>query len=179
MKFQFEISGFNNNKNASYDNNTLSRFRNGLVAAITDQKILPKMAVIVPDDDLINYFCLWYKKKEGSYDGFERILRWLMCQYDRLITAQRDYLPNKAKRSNEPIFIWIEVPLHDNLNSSAREARNSFNKALQKAVSYHTNFYSLQLIKCWDESNPELYNKEDGKYTARGYVTYWEAIDKR
>ena len=55
MKERFEICGFMNKTSASLDENTISRFRNCLVGAILDQKVLPKIIVIVPDDNIIAY----------------------------------------------------------------------------------------------------------------------------
>ena len=56
MKEAFEVNGFNNDKDASVNENTISRLRNNLVAAIADQKVFPKIIVIVPGNDIINYF---------------------------------------------------------------------------------------------------------------------------
>ena len=53
MKEKFEVSRFMNNKDQSYDTNTISRIRNGLVTAICDQIVLPKMIIMVPDDNIL------------------------------------------------------------------------------------------------------------------------------
>ena len=53
MKEKFEVSGFMNNEDQSYDINIISRIRNGLVSAICDQIVLPKMIIMVPDDNIL------------------------------------------------------------------------------------------------------------------------------
>ena len=45
-----------NNTDLSYNENAISRFHNNFIGAITDQKIFPKVVVIVPDNDIIRYF---------------------------------------------------------------------------------------------------------------------------
>ena len=68
MKLSFEISGFNNDSGASIDKNTVSRFSNNFVGAIADQKIFPKIIVIVPDNDILKYF--WYKDTKDVISGY-------------------------------------------------------------------------------------------------------------
>ena len=55
VRENFEISGFMNNSTNSLDGNTVSRFCNMLVGAITDKKVFPKMIDVVPDDDIVNF----------------------------------------------------------------------------------------------------------------------------
>ena len=94
MKDTFEIVAFMNNKDLSYDENILNRFRNNLIGAITDQKVLLKIIVIVTDNDILRYF--WYKNKDDVQTGYTRLLKWLMSQYDRMILTQKEFLPKKS-----------------------------------------------------------------------------------
>ena len=118
-KETFKVSGFNNNKELSYDRNTLSRMRNGLQGAIKDKKILPKFIFFIPDDDLIEYFKVIsakkYKKSRVMIPSvrYRQMIRWLIGQYDKLIATQKSYLKDKCKRENEPKMVWIHPPLHD------------------------------------------------------------------
>ena len=66
---EFEVSGFHNDSKASYDVNTISRFRNCFVGAIKDQAILPKYVVIVPDNNIIKFFFHYYQKSQKGYYG--------------------------------------------------------------------------------------------------------------
>ena len=175
MKERFEIYGFNNNKDASEDDNTISRFRNNIVGAMRDQPILPKFMVIVPDDDIIKFI----KKREpeaANEVGFARAIKWLLCQIDRLIMTQKDFLPTKCKRPGEPTVVFIQPPIHDKFKNNGM--RIAFNNALSKEVTYHDNVYALEMKKMWDPSDSSLYNRTDCKYTAKGYSSYWDAVDK-
>ena len=178
---EFEVSGFNNDSKASYDINMISRFRNCFMGAITDQAILPKYVVIVPDNDIIKFFKWKMETRKRRDDNelvgaYECMLTWLMNQYSRLIMSQKDYLPKKAKKGDDPKFLWIEAPLNKNFKDN--DYRMKFNTGLRKSAEYHTNNYTLALKKLWDEEDSSLYCRDDKKYMAKGYETYWESVDK-
>ena len=99
MKEQFEVTGFMNDKSSSLDTNTLSRFRNNFVGAVTDQPVLPKFVVIVPDNDIIKY--VWYRKDDVQ-DGYVRLFKWLMSQYNCMVASVKEssYQQKLKKRMN-------------------------------------------------------------------------------
>ena len=160
---EFEVSGFNNNKNLSYDRNVVSRMRNNLVGAIKEQPILPKFIVVVLDDDIINYFLSKIQSShtitpDDAKPAFEKMIRWLMNQYDRLLSLQKDMLPKKAKK-HETYFIWVQPPSHIHMRNA--ELRELFGSCLESIATAHKNTFALKLIKIWDQEDPTLYNVED------------------
>ena len=56
--------------------------------------------------------------------------------------------------------------------------RKIFNKVLEVSVQNYDYAYSLKLRKVWNEQDPALYLKREGRFTAQGLNAYWEAIDK-
>ena len=174
-KEQFEICGFNNDKKQSYDENVVSRMRNCFVGAIRDQKTLPKYAVIVLDADIIK---LCTARDIHSTEGFWRISKWLMCQFDRLVETQKEYLLLKAKRNSYPTFVWIQPPTHIHLSHNQNRLRLSFGCTVEKEAAYHENTYALQLKKVWDCNDSTLFDKEDRHFTAKGHTNYWIAVDR-
>ena len=114
VKYRFEMSAYLNNKSNSIDTNLISRMRHLMVGAITAQVCLPKLIMIVPDDDFITYLNF---DGEAASQLYGKLLDWLMMQHDRLIATQKEYLPQKAKMPNSPKIIWIEPPLHENFNN--------------------------------------------------------------
>ena len=44
-------------------------------------------------------------------------------------------------------------------------------------ATFHESTF-LKLIKVWDYDDSSLYNKEEKKLTSKGYISYWEAVDK-
>ena len=164
-----------NNRVNSLDTNTVSRYRNQLIGALLDKKVLPKIVVIIPDDDIINFI-------EDSFDAklppkeMGHVLNWLMNEYDKLISIHKENLPAKAKRAGYPQILWIEPPLHDNfLNNRERE---SFNSTLSTVAQFHPDTWVLKLKKIWDPNDNSLYMKEEQRFTAAGLKSYWDAVDK-
>ena len=170
----FEISGFLNNRYHSLDENILSRLRNSLVNACMEQCLLPKYIVTVLDDDVIStYFA---NEIYGMSHNMGKMVHWLMDEYHKIVEAQKDYLPSKAKKQGFPNFIWISPPTHRGFkNNSLRE---KFGKILEKIGLLHDNVAVLQLKKVWDPNNFSLYLECEGRFTTEGLRSYWEAVDK-
>ena len=147
-----------------------------LVEAIKEQTVLPKMIMVIPDNNLIS--CMDFGTKFGISRSIGRVMDWLMTEYDRLIKSAKDCLPIKAKRDNFPQIIWIQAPDHDNFPQMDSFLRAKFNAALSTAAKFHANEHVLELKKVWDSHSLNLYLKEERRFTANGYVDYWMAVDK-
>ena len=171
-KENFNTIGFMSSKYVSCNQNLLSWLQNALAKAIQDEILLPKLVIVVIDDDMIKYF---------DFDGcgitksMSQLVHTLMTDYDRYVSAQKDYLPKKAKRPGYPHFIWIEVPLHENFANN--NDRIKFNKAVRDMSMLHDSTTSLKLKKVWDPSNKNLYMANARRFTNEGLSTYWHAID--
>ena len=161
------------NTGKSYDTNTVSRFRNAIAKAVREQKILPKILVIVPDDDLIKFML---RNGISTSKPMERILCWLMSQIDRILSTHKEFLPIKSKRPKEPMIIWVAPPYNVNFHDNI--LRQAFCKALERCAVSHDGTHTLQLKKIWNENETTLFLREDKKYTSRGYKTYWYTVDK-
>ena len=101
---------------------------------------------------------------------------WLMSQYEKLISSQKDYLPQKAKKGNYSQMIWVEAPEHNHFPNNL--LRFKFNRALQTAASFHSNVHVLELKKGCNSKDRSLYLKEEQRFTAEGLNRYWEVVDK-
>ena len=167
------MSGFLNNKTDSLDTNAVSRIRNLLVGAIHMQVQLPKLIVVVPDNDIIEYIDY---RKYGAAEVYAKFLDWIMTQQERLIASQKEYLPLKARQLNYPQIIWIEPPLHDNFDNNTQRA--IFGNILSNTAQFYDGVSVLQLKKIWDEKDTKLFVKENKRFTADGMKKYWEAVDK-
>ena len=168
----FEVCAFTKEPDGKV-RDTISRFRNGLVDGINQEFLLPKIVVIVPDDDIINY--LNYAET-GVSKSIGRVLDWIMREHNRIIQSYKELLPMKAKKSNYPQIVWIHAPTHDNFKNNIM--RMKFNSAIDSTILFHENTWSLQLKKVWDPHSHSLFNKEGNKFTIEGIKAYWEAVDK-
>ena len=136
---------------------------------------LPKLVVIVPDDDLIKLLCTEANMK-GFSKPMSRIINYIMTEHERCIAAFREYLPAKALKQGYPHFLWIQAPEHKNfLNNSLQ---HKFNKCLESCSGMHANTTSLMLKKVWTKDDGTLFLHDSQRFTSEGFTAYWEAVDR-
>ena len=151
----------------------MGRLRNSLVNGIKDQKTLPKMVVIIPDQDIIDMFL--HKNDISSYT-WGKIIYWLMSEYNKIIQSYKEFLPEKAKRKNHPQFVWIEPPQHRNFRNN--NLREKFSNCLRTMAKLCDNTSVLALKKIWDPVEPGYFVESNSScLSSLGFKKYWEAID--
>ena len=62
-----------------------------------------------------------------------------MSQYDRMVASQKEFLPKKAIRKDQPNFLWIIPPIQNDIRSKDNKLRIEFGKALSTAANLHDN----------------------------------------
>ena len=174
MRQHFEVTGFMNSSEDRSDSNIISRMRNLMVGSIWDQITFPKFIFVVADDNIIE--SCFTSEEPSISQNLGKLIDWLMCEYDKLVTMQKNYLPIKAKKPNYPTFIWIEAPLHKSFRNN--EARGRYNRAFYTPWQNYTIMLVLQLKKLWDPKDGSLFTMSENKFTVGGYTTYWNAVDK-
>ena len=135
MRLHYEVSGFMSNPDKSIDQNVVSHFRNLLAGTISENPILPRMIILVPDGDIVNYYGF---KGFGASRGYGYIINWIMKEHNKIVEIYKELLPAKCKKAYYPQFVWIELPLHCNFPVEDREARSSFNTSLREIGKSHT-----------------------------------------
>ena len=175
IRHHFEVSGFMTNSARSIGSNIISRMRSTLVGAIRDQKLFPKVIIMVPDMDIINY--LLQRNAANSY-VMGKTLYWLMNEFCKIISGYKDHLPPKAKKATYPHIIWIQAPCHNSFPKAYNDLRQKFNLCLSKMGKLHLNTSVLELKKIWDPEDSTLVLPGSETLTAKGRVTYWEAVDR-
>ena len=150
--------------------------RNKSVSALEDKGKPPKYIILVLDDDILNLFKDLHEPEEVISKCINKMLNWLMAKYEKILDMIRKYLLEKAKKDGYPYFIWIEAPVHNNINNN--ELHEIFNTALNSTCKLHNNITSLALKKIWDPQNKSLYLLRECRYTNDGLHFYWEAVDK-
>ena len=135
---------------------------------------LPKLVVIVIDNNLIN--ALGKDISKSVSKAYSKMLNFVMTEFDRCIASFKENLPVRCvKNPGYPYFLWIQAPRHCQFPDNSQ--RFKFNRCLEEVVKLHVNSFTLALKKGWDSEDLSLYN--DGhKYTTKGYISYWEAVDK-
>ena len=175
------MTGFTSSQISSDNPSVISRFVNLLNAAVNTTigkrlHPLPKIIVVVPDDDIINSL----KDKDHGYPtaglpkAFSRLVKFVMNGYERNLASFKEKLQNKNKKEGYPQFLWILAPLHEKFDYNSE--REKFNRCVEDMSKFRANVISLELKKVWDAKDGSLV--ERNKLTTDGMRSYWEAVDK-
>ena len=165
-KEHYELLACNMSKYASTDCNVISRIQNKFAKTVNEGKFLPKMVVIVPDDDIIR--CVDVSKEVAPH-VWMCVLSWLMKEMKCIVLTQKEFLPTKAKRNGQPHFIWLEAPLNtDFLNN---EDRMVFNTALHQAGKLNEGVTILKLKQVWEPDSQNYFISASLRYTSAGIST--------
>ena len=170
----YDVMARSATKYTSNDPNILSRLRNMLIGLIHQEIKLPKMVVIVLDDDLIKYYGA-EEDPESLMKALKRLLNELMTEFRKVVSTQKERLPKKALKAFYPQFVWIQAPLNREFGNNSQ--REIFNKSLIATAKFHENVSILELKKIWDQENTRLFVGEALRYTTEGLSTYWAAVD--
>ena len=53
-----------------------------------------------------------------------------------------------------------------------------FNRCLDEVAKLHNNVHTLVLKEVWNPKDGSLFLQDSNRYTADGYKSYWEAVDR-
>ena len=181
VKANFDTCGFFGSF-ISENPSLISRLSNVVITAIEHRIAnrmmpLPKLFVMVPDNDIIKLF-IDKHCEAGVSKPLSRIINQIMTNHDRMVSSYRDSLPARCVKSDFPHFLWIQAPTHTNFTDENNALRIKFNRCLEEAVNFHPNTSSLQLKKVWCYDDRNLFLADAQRYTTEGLKSYWEAVDK-
>ena len=168
----FEIKTYHNNEFNSNIRDYMARLCNTLGNALSAATKLPKAIVIIMDDDLIHDANI---NNFGMSIVYGRIVHYLMCEFNKLVSTKKDKMPMKAVHPNYPHLLWINPLPHDLFGNNNQWYKLS--KALDNTVVLYKNMWSLKLKKIWNAVDTSLYVKDANRFTATGLMTYWMAVD--
>ena len=173
IKQNFEYKTFCGSKYNDSNSNCLSRLQITFASAINKHLLLPKFIIVILDDDLIQYLGFYNQGKVSLYGEW---LQWLIDAYTKAVKDKLKFLPVKAKRPNQPMVYWVEVPNSVHFNKEQYQSRIQFNLTLQSIIRQHANMRTIKLKDDWsmDDSNLVSYSG----FSATGFDRYWDAIDK-
>ena len=174
----FEVCEYTSSRSTSNERNILNRIRNNVTRALSKHTGLPRLIVVVPDDDIITSI----PDNRNSDDisttkEYEHILNSIFNMIDRCISIYKDWLPAKCKREHIPHMLWMAPPSHKFFSDNNNEKRAKFTNALSAIVALHENTSMLRLVKFWDHNDSNLFLEEQYRYTSEGLNMYWRSID--
>ena len=168
----YEIKLFHSTQYVSHIRNFLGQFNNTLRNAICEELLLPRAIVIVLDEDLIHFVNI---DKFGMSLAYGRILH-MFSEVNKMIAARKDMLRLKSCRDHFPEIIWINPLFHNSFRNNAQ--CNKFSKALDTTAAIYMDNWSLKLKRIWDPQSRDLYLDDPNRFTAKGLMTYWMAVDR-
>ena len=155
MKEEYNLFQFATKRKNSNIRSILARVKFQLIKALDDQALLRDAIIVLLDDDIIRRIEL---KMDGETEGlsliFADLIKWLLNEFRKLISARWDQLPTKSKAKEVPTTYWLEAP-HINFNNNL--ARRKFISALQNECSIQQNMRIMRMKKIWDPENTHAY----------------------
>ena len=168
----FEIKLFHATEYGSNVCDFMAHLCNTLAGALNDEKLLPKAIVFVLDDEMIKYANI---NKFGMSLAYGKLLHYLMSEINKLILAKKDFLPVRSRCPHQSEMIWINPPFHSGFKNNSQ--RNKFSRAFDTTAAIYDDTWSLKLKHIWDTQGSELFLPEVNRYSAKGLMTYWMAVD--
>ena len=154
--------------------NVLARLVNCLIKALNNAKKMPRMIIIIPENDLVEYL---------SHKNFDmkvlanKALNWVMNQMVRAVDAKIDNLRLRcpgAIVTTEPKFIWVEMFNRVTDFTKLPSVRHKYIEALQEQIRKRTRHYIIDINESMmDTSLFDMANQLNG----RGTVHFWNQID--
>ena len=148
----------------------IGRVRNQYVCAINDLTLLPKVVLIVLDDNLVDNVKI---KDFGVSDIYGRLTHWLASKLNKLTETHKDQMPGRATRMDAPMFIGMLPPTHKNFNNNILRVKMA--NSMKSGLATNPNHITLHMKKVWDPEDGTLYR--EGHFTKSGFKSYWLSID--
>ena len=151
--------------------NVIGRIFNNIVCAINKDIILPKIIVLVMEDDLI-------KSSNHYTDGISTLLgqqcEWLANEIHRTISGYKEKLPTKARKFRYPHILWIGAVHHTDFGGKKNYFRKKFNTCALSVTELFREMDFL-MLNTWDSHDKSLVT--DSELNASGKEKYWQAVD--
>ena len=161
----------------SNDRNVLSRLRNSLITGLNSYSQMPRLIVVVLDDDIVRYVDSKHKDDVVLSVEIGKITEWLAREFERAILSYRDYLPSKAKRDYFGHVLWIAPPTHKFFGRSSNLKRERQSSCLNTVVKFRQNMSCLRMLKIWEHDDANSFVHDSYRFTSEGLARYWLSID--
>ena len=153
--------------------NILARVRNSLVHALNKCSMLPKIIILVLEDDLIKGM----KASDATpVSEYSRWIKWLINEFRKIIDTMKDFLPANAKRDEHPQFIWIIPTRHCNYRNNV--PRKKLGTSIENTAKCVEKNISLRLVQKWDFNDTNIFLKDEQRFTTNGICDFWTSVDK-
>ena len=152
----YEVIEFLSSKYKSSNPSPASRLINNIVYGFNRHRQLPKLIILVPDDDIVKNI----KSSEAMMITIGMVSEWITREVLRAVESDKEMLPDKCKCATTPQIMWIAPPTHKYFGTSNNKKREVHTKCLERIAKKHDTVHTLRIIKCWnhDDSNAFIYD---------------------
>ena len=168
----FEMRDFFSDDFTSHNCSVAGRIINNLINALYEHSTLPKLIVMVLDNDIVKKNI---PDSANMFDKIRGITKWLLKECQKAIDIYKDFLLIKSKRDTVLQFLWIAPPTHKYFHDNKKREMQS--SALHQEVKYFEHMVALNMIKFWDSTDSKNFIYEANRFTAEGFIRYWLSID--
>ena len=165
IRRNYKVKFFTDNS-LSLVNSITGRIRNTLVKAIKENPLLPRIIVVMLDDNMVADITLHYSYIFGA------LFHWLVMEIDRVVESHKDYLLVKGRKQDYPSFIWISPP--QNVNFQNNGIQQKMDKVMKNTLEKLKGHIMLRLKKVWKYEDHFYF---DQFYTKKGMTHYWKSVD--
>ena len=151
----------------SSNQNWLSRILNSFIRGDNTEILLPKIVVVILEDDLTENI-----NRHISYI-YGVMVHWLSSELNKCVSNHKDHVPPRAKRADYPTFIWLAPT--QNINYNNNEKRAKMEKTLKTMLDVPKSHIMMRLIKVWEFSDQNAFR--NGHMTELGFNKFWKSVD--
>ena len=171
----FNVFCFTTNPLADFKN-VPAHLVNSVIKVLNDSIKLPKLIVLIPDQDLVKFI----EQEEATEFSLMAgtAIGWIANQIDRAIEIRRDHLQLKHMGStmpDEPRIVWIKA-LGRMLSASEAQIKFKFNSELEETLALRNNHYIMDIQ--WALPNITDFS-QIGKLTGVGQIRFWKEINQQ
>ena len=153
--------------------NTMTRLVNSLTKALNDATMLPRIILIIPDDNILRHI----KDLTDIKPVCVGVINWIMNEMDKVIQSKKDQLKQRkagAIAAGEPKMIWVAMINRMNICSKLLSVRSEFNKAIEACMANRSGHYFLDVASKIEELG---YFNQEHKLNEDGKTRLWKEID--
>ena len=153
---------------------------NALTKALNDAEKLPRLIIVAPDWDLINYINIEHFEADAVIN---EVLAWILMNMKRAIKSKQDFLLKKragAVAENEPKLIWVKMinrfgstTKYDRSNAKLRALalKGKFNRILEDRLADEQSHYIMDVNMAVNDGQ---FFTPLNELNGDGRVRYWE-----
>ena len=152
----------------------IARLRNSMIKAWKKFNTIPKMIIIIPEDDVLNAVDF---NGFGIKQMFENVIEWIVEEHMKIMDYYRKSAPGKATKNKRfwPFYLWIGASIHTNYQNFSRRVK--FNQSLEDVAKMHPKLAFLKPLQKWSTEDPTFYSRIDKRLSSLGLAALWTAID--